>query len=114
MENMKINQLPSKTWNWLNEKGCAELVSPELIEHYAMTVSRWIQCQDAISNYGFLAKHPTTGAAIVSPYVNISLQYMKQANQLWYQIYQVVKENCSTDFVQDESDPMEMLLRMRR
>lgn len=54
-------EIYEKTWNWLNEKGCAELVSPELIEHYAMTVSRWIQCQDAISNYGFLAKHPTTG-----------------------------------------------------
>jgi hypothetical protein len=109
-------EIYEKTWNWLNEKGCAELVSPELIEHYAMTVSRWIQCQDAISNYGFLAKHPTTGAAIVSPYVNISLQYMKQANQLWYQIYQVVKENCSEGYsgANPQDDVMERLLRSRK
>lgn len=109
-------EIYEKTWNWLNEKGCAELVSPELIEHYAMTVSRWIQCQDAISNYGFLAKHPTTGAAIVSPYVNIGLQYMKQVNQLWYQIYQVVKENCSEGYSRSnpQDDVMERLLRSRK
>ena len=81
-----------------------------------MSVSRWIQCQDAISNYGFLAKHSTTGAAIVSPYVNIGLQYMKQVNQLWYQIYQVVKENCSEDYrgANPQDDVMERLLRSRK
>ena len=61
-------------------------------EQYAVSVSRWIQCEECISEYGFLAKHPTTGNAIASPYVSMSQQYMKQVNQIWYQIYQVVKE----------------------
>ena len=34
-----------KTWNWLHERGCAALVSPELLERYAMSVARWIQCE---------------------------------------------------------------------
>lgn len=32
-----------KTWTWLAERGCAALVSPQLLERYAMSVARWIQ-----------------------------------------------------------------------
>ena len=103
------------TWNWLKARGCEKLVNTQLIEQYAMSVSRWVQCEDCISEYGFLAKHPTTGAAIASPYVSMSQQYMKQVNQLWYQIFQVVKENCMTAYEggTPQDDVMEMLLRRR-
>ena len=69
-----------KTWNWLHERGCAALVSPELLERYAMSVARWIQCEEAITEFGFLAKHPTTGNAIQSPYVAMSQNFMSQTN----------------------------------
>lgn len=108
--------LYKQTWLWLKERGCEKLVSKQLIEQYAMSVSRWIQCEDAISEYGFLSKHPTTGAACASPYVAMSQQYMKQVNQVWYQIFQVVKENCSSEFSGNtpQDDVMEMLLRSRK
>lgn len=103
------------TWNWLKERGCERLVSIQLINQYAMSVSRWIQCEESISEYGFLAKHPTTGNAIASPYVAMSQQYMKQVNQVWYQIYQIVKENCSVEWqgATPQDDVMERLLRTR-
>lgn len=103
-----------QTWLWLKERGCEKLVSRQLIEQYAMSVSRLIQCEEAISEYGFLSKHPTTGAACASPFVAMSQNYQKQVNTIWYQIFQVVKENCSVDFNPNESDPMEMLLRTRK
>lgn len=34
------------TWLWLKERGCEKLISQQLIEQYAMSVSRWIQCED--------------------------------------------------------------------
>ena len=104
------------TWLWLKERGCENLVNTQLIEQYAMSVSRWIQCEECISEYGFLAKHPTTGNAIASPYVAMSQTYMKQVNQTWYQIYQVVKENCSVDFggSNPQDDLMERLLSARK
>lgn len=43
-----------ETWRWLKERGCERLVNIQLIEQYAMSVSRWIQCEEAISEYGFL------------------------------------------------------------
>ena len=102
-----------ETWLWLKERGCEQLISTHLIEQFAMSLARWQQCEQAITEYGFLAKHPTTGAACASPYVAMSNQYLKQTNSLWYQIFQVVKENCSTDFALGDVDPMEMLLRTR-
>jgi len=105
-----------KTWSWLKLRGCASLVQPQLVEQYAMSVSRWIQCEECITAYGFLAKHPTTGNAILSPYVSASQSFMKQANSIWYQIYQVVRENCTTDFkgANPHDDMMERLLCARK
>ena len=82
------------TYRWLHSIGCETLVSSQLVEEYSMSVARWVQCERAISQYGFLAKHPTTGAAIQSPYVSMTQSFLKQVNQIWYQIFQIVKENC--------------------
>ena len=104
------------TWNYLKVRRCQEIVNPQLIEQYAMSVARWIQCETAISDYGFLAKHPTTGAAIASPYVSMSREYMKQVNQCWYQIFQLVKENSSSDYkgASPQDDLMERLLNSKK
>lgn len=104
------------TYLWLKECGCEKLVNQQLIEQYAMSVARWIQCEEAVSQFGYLAKHPTTGNAIASPYVAMSREYKKQVNADWFQIYQIVKENCSGDYGSynnPQNDVMEMLLRQR-
>lgn len=103
------------TWAWLCARGCESIVSQNLIEQYAMSIARYIQCETAISTYGFLAKHPTTGAAMQSPYVAMSQNYMKQANQLWFQIMQVVKENCTESWSgpTPQDNVMELLLRKK-
>lgn len=105
-----------ETWLWLKRLGCAELVNTQLINQYAMSVARQIQCEQCISEYGFLAKHPTTGAACQSPYVAMLQQFTKQANQSWFQIYQIVKENCSGDYTENspQDEMMEILLRARK
>jgi hypothetical protein len=105
-----------ETFAWLKARGCDRVVNSQLIEQYAMLVSRWIQCEACISEFGFLAKHPTTGNAIQSPYVAMSQSYMKQVNQAWYQIFQLVKENCTVEFSGNtpQDDVMERLLRTRR
>lgn len=101
-------------WSWLEEQGCTSLISPQLIEQYSMAAARWIQCERAVSKYGLLGKHPTTGAPVTSPYVSMSRDYMKELNQFWYQIYAVVKE-CGTGTAMERTeDPMELLLRVKR
>ncbi|MHB1154523.1 MAG: P27 family phage terminase small subunit [Eubacteriales bacterium] len=110
------SEIYKSTWRWLNERGCAALVSPQLLERYSMSVARWIQCEEAVTNYGFLAKHPTTGNAIPSPYVAMSQNFMSQTNRLWFEIFQLVKENCTGEFsgANPQDDVMERLLRARK
>lgn len=105
-----------ETWEWLKKVGCTDHVNTQLINQYAMSVARQIQCEQCISEYGFLAKHPTTGNAIASPYVSMLQQFTKQANQSWYQIYQIVRENCSVEYTgaTPQDDVMERLLRARK
>lgn len=108
-------ELYIKTYNWLKEQGCEKAVYSQLIEQYAMNVARWIQAEELISATGFLAKHPTTGNAIASPYITVSQTYMKQAQQVWYQIFQIVKENSTGDYSHTPNDDtMELLLNIRK
>jgi hypothetical protein len=104
-----------ETWKWLKDRGCEKFVNPRLIEAYAQAFTRYIQCEEAISTYGLLGKHPTTGGAIASPFVQMSQSFQKQANLLWYEIFDIVKQNCTTAFVGNpQDDMMERLLSARR
>ena len=107
-------EIYKETWEWLRERKCDQLVPVQQIEQYAMSVARWIQCEEAVSEFGFLAKKPT-GTVFSSPYVTMAREYMKQANTAWYQIYQVVKENCTIDLGDrtPQDDVMERLLTAR-
>lgn len=100
-----------ETFSWLKSCSCAELVTPQLVEDYAQTIARHIQAEEILTRAGLLAKHPTTGEPTTSPFVKISLDYLKAANQLWLQIYQIVKENSTTAGAGSSSDTMELILR---
>lgn len=111
----QAEEIYQSVWKWLSDRHCAQHVSAELIEHYALSAARLIQCERAISTYGFLAKN-SQGNAITSPYITIAQTYMKQANTLWAMIYSIMKENCSTDYsgATPQDDVMERLLSTRR
>ena len=60
-----------ETWNWLKKVGCTEYVNTLLINQYAMSVARQIQCEQAISEYGFpsisvspIAQNSSTGLPV--------------------------------------------------
>lgn len=89
------DEIYKETWLWLKERNCEKMVNPRLIEAYAQAFARYIQCEEATSTYGLLGKHPTTGGVITSPFVQMSQQYQKSANLIWYEIYDIVKQNCT-------------------
>ena len=105
-------EIYKETYKWLEMTGCENLVQPHLLEQYSVSLARWIQCSEMITKYGVIAKHPTTGAPIQSPYVNVANQFMKAANLMWMQIYQIVKENSIVDYhaTDPRDDMMERLL----
>ena len=105
-------EIAMNVFNWLAGHNCEKLVPNELIQQYAVNSARWQQAEILMSKTGMLGRHPTTGADVASPFVGISLQYQKQANLTWVQIYDIVKENCSESVtsLSDSQDEMEKLL----
>ena len=92
-EPWQAEDLVRETYKYLKGFGVEQLISIQQIYAYAAAEARWIQCHRAISKYGFLAKHPTTGAPIESPYVKMADKFAKQAAAAWYMIFQVVRDN---------------------
>lgn len=109
------DEIYKETWLWLKQRGCEKHVNKRLLESYSQAFARFIQCEEALSTYGLLGKHPTTGSVIASPFVQMSQTFQKQANQLWYEIFDIVKQNCTTKFDgSPQDDMMEQLLSGRK
>lgn len=109
------DEIYKETWCWLKQRGCEKHVNKRLLESYSQAFARFVQCEEALSSYGLLGKHPTTGGVIASPYVQMSQTFQKQANQLWYEIFDIVKQNCTTKFNgTPQDDLMEQLLSGRK
>lgn len=112
---LKAKEVYEETYKWLVDMNCENFVSQQLLEQYSMTVARYIQCEQAVSKLGFIAKHPTTDAPIASPYVKMAQDYNRQATILGNEINQIVKDNAERETVNNpEEDLMEMLLRVKK
>ena len=38
------DEVYTETYEWLKERSCEKIVSRQLVEQYAMSISRWIHC----------------------------------------------------------------------
>ncbi len=109
------DQIYNEVYVWLKERGCEKLVNPRTVESYAQSFARYVQCESAISQFGLLGRHPTTNSPMASPFISMSQSFQKQALTVWYEIQQIVKENCSVEYTGDpNADAMERLLRMKK
>ena len=108
---LAARQVYDATYAWLAKCGCADSVAQQLVEDYAQTTARFIQAEQELSRAGLIIRHPATGEALASPLVRISLDYLKAAQQIWYQINQIVRENGATAGAGSATDTMELILR---
>lgn len=86
------NQVLEEITSWLAANHVLDKVPNHLLTMYATSTARWMQAEEKVNKNGFLAKHPTTGAPITSPYVNLALEFSKSAQGCWYQIYNMIKD----------------------
>ena len=103
-----------ETYDWLKKNNCADLISAQLVENFAEVMARHIQAEGQISQSGFIIRQPTTGEPIATPLIKISLDYLKSAQQLWYQISQFAKENGTYTAADEPADMMERILTFRK
>ncbi|NLN49618.1 MAG: P27 family phage terminase small subunit [Clostridiales bacterium] len=108
-------EIRQEVWEWLRKRKCDHLIPMLIIDQFAVTYARWIQAEEARSEFGPLSKHPTTGNAQLSPFIGIAQSESKAALNLWNEIYSIVRANCTDDFYNNpEDDVMERLLSMPR
>lgn len=85
-----------ETMDYLRSCGCENVVSRQIVEEYAMSVARWTHIERLISKYGYIAKHPTTGEPMQSPYVTMSQMYLKQVIAIRAEINLALKNSRPT------------------
>ncbi len=109
--NKKGIEIFNNTVEWLKGTKCLGYINPQHIEEYAHCKSRWLECEEW-NDKNLLAKHPTTGQPMQSPYVDIGLKYLRQADSAWNKIWEIVRENSLVDFRNGNphEDAMEELL----
>lgn len=108
------DEIYKDTYQWLCSLGIEKEVNTLLIDQYAQSAGRWVDIEKKISETGYLAKHPTTGNAIASPYVLMSQSYFKQMQNAWFAIYSIVRDKSTNIINQTPQDNlMEKLLRER-
>ena len=67
-----------------------------------------MHCEQAISKFGLLGKHPMMSAVIASPFVAMSQSFGKQANVYCYEIYEIVRATATRDY--SEATPADQLM----
>ena len=77
---------------WMRMYHAYAAVPPLLLQQYAMCVARWVQAEQALSKYGLLALKADK-SAMESPYAKVGREYLKQANNLWYSINQLIAKS---------------------
>lgn len=90
--NLCAEDIVRETNKWLKSQNCENVVSKQMVEQYAMSVARWVHLEEMISKYGYIAKHPTTGAPMQSPYVTMAQSYLKQASTIRAEILLLVRQ----------------------
>ena len=103
-------QIYRETFNWLALYDCAAEVNAQLVENFAQTMARHIQAEQELSRSGFLTRTPD-GSITSNPLVKVSLEYLKAAQQIFFQLRRFVEENGTLGGV-DTADAMEKILRL--
>ena len=107
----RAKQIYTNVYKWLAELGCLKGIMPYNLEEYAYCKDRWMQAEEMVSSHGF-STIDDKGKESISPYVLVAKEYLKQANDVWNKIYQVVREAKLSKW--DDSSPnddvMEKLL----
>ena len=109
---LDFKRIYNNTYNWLRSVGCDKLVPQTLIEGYAITYARFLDCEKRVSTGGYQME-AANHTRYISLYVKIGQEYRKAAVASWQLIYQIVKENAAEEFTNNSADTMERLLRTK-
>lgn len=98
-----------KTVDWLETTGCVHLISPQLIDDFALHTSRRLWAEYEIFRRGLVYRDAKRERLVMNEYVKTSHEYYKMASAAWDKIWRIVAQNSEKDFTM--SNPGTDLLR---
>ena len=98
----KAKEIYITVYKWLESIDCLKGILPYNVEEYAFVKARWMECEEKNSVHGLLLKD-NNGKLYPSPYVQMAQQYLRQTNEAWEKIYQVVRESKLKEW--DDTNP---------
>ena len=107
-----LNSVPNmevvykETADWLSKTGCLHLINPAFITHYALLITRWMECEDIVSRVIMFKDHNNDYAP--NPMSAQALQYKKAADAAWDKIWSIVTQNSEESY--GGSDPRSKLM----
>ena len=107
----RAKQIYINVYKWLVDIDCLKGILPYNLEEYSFCKDRWLEAEDKITQCGMTVVDPK-GRLVPSPYIDISKYYLKATNDVWFKIYQVVRETKLTkwDGKTPNDDVLESLL----
>jgi hypothetical protein len=101
------DQIYTQVSEWLKGTGCAHLISPTLIEDFALNRRAYFECEYMNKRLGRI-----TGGKR-SPYVDMAVQYAGLMRVAWDRLWDIVAQNTEKNYGAsrpDGEDVMERLL----
>ena len=110
-KNQYIKEVFKMVWDWLDARGVTERVAPHIIDEYVLLLTMHLVCEKELQEQGRVLESPK-GVKYLNPLVRASLDYVKQANNLWYGAIGAVARDVVP--VTYDGDDMERLLTEAR
>jgi hypothetical protein len=88
---------------WVASSGCADIVTPSLLEDFAFLRRGYLECEYMNRKLGRIASGKR------SPYVNMALDYQKAMMAVYNQIWLIVSQNCETKY-EGKNEFLQMLM----
>jgi phage terminase small subunit len=109
----KAQDIYKEVRRWLKKMGCTRGILPRHLEEFAHLKAKWHECEDQVKNVGMIIKED--GKVKANPFMQFAQSFLKQSNEVWAQIYLVVRDTKSTSWTDDPNsdDVMEQILSGR-
>lgn len=90
---LQVGDEYKRALEWIKNSGCSAFVPANLIEQYVMNRCRYIELQNAVSDYGYIVKKGINGNIQPNPLFQLLFEQEKMMNASYDKIDAIIRQN---------------------
>jgi len=91
-------------WGFIKQSGCEKLIAPNLVEDFAHLRRSYLECEYINRTKGRIANGKK------SPYVQMAIDYNKQAMSIYDRIWNIVSQNSEQPYEGGKNEFLQLLM----